>query len=98
MPRKKAKEVEASIEETQPIEEETPEVEETLEAPKAEAPVTVSIGSLPIGTQFELGRKRYRKLAIQAGKVSCLHLTNPELGWIGVTNKAFESSTLVIPK
>ena len=100
MPRKKLKEAEASIEETLPIEEEAPteEVEETPEAPKAEVKAPVTVGSLPIGAQFELARKRYRKLAVQAGKVTCLCLTNPELGWIGVTSKAFENSTLVIPK
>lgn len=40
MPRKKAKEVEASIEETQPVEEETPEAEEKPEVPAEEVPKT----------------------------------------------------------
>lgn len=43
MPRKKAKEVEASIEETQPIEEETPEVEETPKVPTEDAPVVEEV-------------------------------------------------------
>ncbi len=62
-----------------------------------EAPVTALLGSLPYGAQLKLGSRRYRKLALQAGKIVCLHLTNPELGWVGVTTKAFEPSTVVVP-
>ncbi len=57
----------------------------------------VSVGSLPIGAQFVLGRRRYRKTTVQAGKVSILHLTNPERGWIGVTTTAVDPHTLVLP-
>ncbi|KKN16300.1 hypothetical protein LCGC14_0977260 [marine sediment metagenome] len=57
---------------------------------------SVSVSSLPVGAQFVLGRRRYRKLGVQAGKVSCLHLTNPERGWVGVTTVGIEPSTQVL--
>ncbi len=58
---------------------------------------SVSVGSLPVGAQFVLGRRRYRKLGVQAGKVTCLHLTNPERGWIGAETTAVALSTKVLP-
>ena len=58
---------------------------------------SVSVGFLPLGAQFVLGRRRYRKMGVQAGKVSILHLTNPERGWIGVTTTAIALSTQVLP-
>ncbi len=57
----------------------------------------VPVGSLPLGAQFVLERKRYRKTAGQANKVSILHLTNPEMGWIGVTTIGVDPSTVVLP-
>ena len=58
---------------------------------------SVSVSSLPLGAQFVLGRRRYRKVGVQAGKVSCLRLTNPERGWIGVETTAVAPSTEVLP-
>ncbi len=58
---------------------------------------SVSVSSLPVGAQFVLGRRRYRKTAVQAGKVSILHLTNPERGWIGETTTAVALNTEVLP-
>lgn len=57
----------------------------------------VSVSSLLLGAQFVLGRRRYRKIGVQAGKVSILHLTNPERGWIGVTTTAVDPHTVVLP-
>lgn len=73
MPRKKAKEVEASTEETQPMEEEAPEVstEEApvvVETPKVEVkappvapPSEVPVSSIPDGRLFEYKGQIYRK-------------------------------------
>jgi hypothetical protein len=64
-------------------------------------PVTpVSVGSLQQGDQFELDGERYRRLFLAAGggRVAVLHLTNPEKGWIGVRQTAFDPNTLVIKK
>lgn len=93
MPRKKAKEVEASIEET--LEEKVPEeVEEAPveeEALKAEAPVTVPVSSLADGAEFEYGGKLYQKQESTATFVSAY---NPKTE----RYKAFPSDTLVIPR
>lgn len=80
---------EKSQPEVAPVEEEAPKVE-------VEAPVTVSIRSLPSGAQFELAGRRYRKLGVQAGKAVCLRLTN--LMGMGGSQKVFEASTRVMPK
>ncbi len=70
-------------------------LEATVGASLIKPPVPVS--SLPLGAQFVLGRRRYRKTGVQAGKVSILHLTNPELGWVGVTTIGIEPPTVVLP-
>jgi len=101
MPRKKPKEVEASIEETLPIEEETPEVP-TEEAPSAEVEVPVvprgvPVKSLTIGARFEYKGKLYQKRDSTLTIVSGLDLKATEITQ-QMTWKGFPPSTLVIPK
>ncbi len=77
----------------------TAQAKESLEATVGARLIkpAVSVGSLPLGAQFVLGRRRYRKIGVQAGKVSILHLTNPERGWVGVTTTAVTPHTVVLP-
>jgi len=56
----------------------------------------VPVSSLQVGDQFEESGERYRKLPFGVDVVRALHLTNPEMGWIGVTGIGFHPDTLVI--
>ena len=94
MPRKRAKEAEASIEETL-------KVEETLEAPKAEVrvpvvPRGVPVSSLAIGAKFEYKGTLYQKRDSTLTIVSGLDLKATEITK-QMTWRGFPPSTLVIP-